>query len=985
MRESVIRTFRNLIIATSRAVNGVLDPRLSLGILAVLAALVLLTPSLPGAPIRPDLIERLRQEGKLEEFVASQRRIEDDAYERGLNMPSDRRLFGEEGRPVTAADTVQLRALVLLVDFHDNPADSINFPRSYYDSLLFSIGQNPWGSMREYFLENSDGRLDLTGAAAGWYRMPELYSFYVAGKRGLGDYPRNAQRMAEDAVRAADWDVNFSNFDNDGPDGIPDSGDDDGYIDALFIVHSGPGYEESLDTNDVHSHKWVIVLPMSVDGVWVRPYTMQAENGRTGVFCHEFGHDLGLPDLYDRDYSSRGLGGWSLMAYGVWNAFGLRPAHLDAWSKIKVGFVDPIVPSTNVEDVSFPPVEREPVIYKLWDSGTGDLEYYLVERREKTGFDDYLPGGGLLIYHVDETAMNNDRAFHYKVALEQADGQWNLESNVNVGDAADPYPGSTNNTVFGYETVPSSIGYGGVDSRVRLFNIASVDTELTADIWVQQGPRLSVSRFVVTDSIGNLDGNPDPGETVSLKLYLKNEASEAPNVMGVLVPHSSAITMGNYLAQFGTMRPNSEHWSQPSFTFTVSDTISTDPFGAWFDLTVWSGSGYLAEDSILVGVGDALGFQDDMESPAGWHHYPVRPGWNNEWHLSDRKAFEGSFSWACTKFDSTGYSPRNQAALETPVVLVGNDARLIFYHWIDSQADTTAAFDGGFVEVSSNGSVWQHLDPVGGYPCWLMQEEGLPAESTGVYSGTHAQWERAEFDLRDYVNSTIRLRFRFVSNSDSLGGEGWYVDSLTVVTSPTPVWIGSLAASEAAGCVELSWRAASELWKAPFSVWRSPGPDGAQGVYKISDEPIISDGSYEFTDCGVLTDTEYMYWVGVEGSSALIYGPVAIRVAGVGLTSPRLELTSPNPATDRLKMLVRLPQRGIDGDVWLRVFDVTGRAVRTLYNSKLVSGEEPVQLEWDMKDYSGKRVSSGVYFLRLEWPRGVLTTKVVVIMTSGRR
>ncbi len=969
--------------AARRAVGGRVCVVLCVVTLTVVSTLMTLTPCLYGVPVRPDLIEKLREEGRLEEFVASQRTIEDDAYERGLNRPSVRRIFEQEGTPVTSSETVQLHALVLLVDFNDNVADSIGFPATYYDSLLFGIGTNPWGSMREYFLENSNGRLDLSGSAFGWYRMPQSYAFYVDGKRGLGDYPLNAQRLAEDAVRAADWDVNFSNFDNDGPDGIPDSGDDDGHLDALFIVHAGPGYETSLDTNDIHSHKWVIPQTLVVDGIEVRPYTMQPENGRVGVFCHEFGHDLGLPDLYDRDYSSRGLGGWSLMAYGWWNAFGLRPGHLDAWSKLKVGFADPIVPATNLEGVSFPPIEQEPVIYKLWDSGTGDTEYFLVERREKMGFDDYLPERGLLIYHVDETVGNNDRAFHYKVALEQADGLWNLESNVNVGDAGDPFPGTTDKTVFGYETVPSSVGYGGIDSRVRVFNIAETDSEITADIWVQQGPRLSVSRFVVTDSVGNLDGNPDPGETVSLRLYLRNEASEAQDVMGVLVPHSSAITMGNYLAQFGTLGPYSERYSYPSFTFTVSDTLTADPFGAWFDLTVWSASGYLAEDSILVGVGDALGFQDDVEAPNGWHHYPVLVGWNDEWHLSDRRAFEGTLSWACTKFDSTGYSPFNEAALETPVVMVGSDARLIFYHWVEAQADSQVAFDGGFVEVSSNGSPWEPIEPLGGYPCWLFPQEGLPGGNIGVYSGISTEWQRAEFNLADYSDSAIRLRFRFVSNSDSLGGEGWFVDSVTVVTSPTPVWIGSLAATESGGCVTLSWRAASELRNAPFSVWRSPGRNGEPGVNKISEEPIVQNGSYEFRDCDVRQNTEYMYWVGVEGNSALTFGPVAIRVLGEGLSVPRLRLASPNPATDVLEMLVSLPSGGTEGDSWLRVFDVSGRAVRTLLKARAGGSGEPVRLEWDMKDYAGKRVSSGVYFLRLEWPQGVHTTKVVVLTKSG--
>ena len=238
--------------------------------------------------------------------------------------------------------------------------------------------------------------------------------------------------------------------------------------------------------------------------------------------------------------------------------------------------------------------------------------------------------------------------------------------------------------------------------------------------------------------------------------------------------------------------------------------------------------------------------------------------------------------------------------------------------------------------------------------------------------------------MEAYENSTIKLRFRFVSNCDSLGGEGWYIDSLAVVTSPTAVWISSLSATEADGCVMLSWRAAEELRRAPFSVWRSPGPDGAQEAEIINEEPVVSERTYEFRDCRVEADNEYRYWVGVEGSSGLFYGPVTIRVSGETLGAPRLELASANPATSLLKLLLRLPRRGVGGEVSLVVFDVSGRAVKTLYSSRNAGGDEPIQVEWDMKDYSGKRVSSGVYFLKLQWPRGVLTTKVVVLATSGR-
>lgn len=960
--------------------------RLCVAVLVTLAVLTCSASLSVCMPIRPDLLDRLEQEGRLKDFVEAQRTLEDDACERGLDVPALSSPFQRGTLPINGTSTLALRAVVVLVDFADNPADTVNFPPSYYERLLFSIGEHPTGSLREYFLENSNGGLDVTGTVTSWLRMPRLYSYYVAGKRGFGPYPQNAQKLAEDAVLTADWEVNFSNFDNDGPDGVPDSGDDDGYIDALFIVHAGPGYETTLDTMNIHSHKWVFFFEQNVDGVKAWPYAMQAQDGRTGVFCHEFGHVLGLTDLYDRDYSSRGLGGWSLMAFGGWNGLGMRPGHLDAWSKIRAGFMTPVVPLNNIAGVSFPPVEREPVAYKLWNSGTGDREYFLLERREKIGFDEYLPGHGLLIYHVDEDVSGNDNAFHYKVALEQADGLWHLENNANLGDDGDPYPGSLFKSVFGYETVPGSLGYRGQDSRVRVFNIAQAESLLTADIWVELGPEIRVSSFAVKDSLGNNDGNPDPGETVSLKLYLRNSGSDATDVTGVLVPRSSCITMGNSLATFGTIHPNSERWSYPPYTFMVSDTLSADPFGAWFDVNVWSSSGFFTQDSILVGVGNVFGFGDDMEHPEGWEHYSARVGWNDEWHLSTRRAFDGISSWACTRADSEAYSPRDDAALVTPVILLGNEPRLSFHHWIDARADTGGALAGGFVEISSNGSPWTRLVPDGGYPFQLKAIEDFPMADRSVFSGSKAQWEKVDFGLSSYSNSAIQLRFRFVSSHDSIVARGWYIDSLAVVTSFTPIWISSLSASESDGCVLLSWNAASELQSFPFSVWRSPGPDGMDAMCKLGSESLFATGYYSFTDCDVSSEVEYKYWVGVDGNSSLMYGPVTIRTTARGSSLPRLELVSTNPVSDFLRLRAWPPAGLSDNRISVRLFDTSGRFVRSLYDGPGVSGttgSEPVNLEWDTKDYSGKRVVSGVYFLKLEWPTGALVKKVLVLRTSG--
>ena len=425
-----------------------------------------------AVPMSPALESTLRTEGTLNTTIE----ILQEAKRKGVDAPNPNPVRFERGERVT------LQAIAILVDFDDNVGTT---PVSHYDSLLSSLATYPSGSFRDFYLENSYNNVDLIITVVGWLRMPETYAYYVDGQYGFGSYPRNAQRLAEDAVWAADPQVDFSQFDN----------DSNGVIDALFIVHAGPGAEQSGDPNDIWSHAWVTNNVPYVDSVYAYPYSTEPENGRIGVFCHEAGHAVfGLPDLYDYDYDSYGVGRWSLMAGGSWNGSpgGTSPAHLDAWCKIQAGFVTPQIPTSNQTGVIFPRVEDNQVIYKLWTSGAPGQQFFLVENRQKTGFDYYLPGSGLMIYHVDEAQSGNNYQWypghttsgHYLVAVEQADGLWELEKNINAGNAGDPYPGSSNNRALNDTTVPDSKDYNFNTTYVAVENISDSGDTMTADIRV---------------------------------------------------------------------------------------------------------------------------------------------------------------------------------------------------------------------------------------------------------------------------------------------------------------------------------------------------------------------------------------------------------------------------------------------------------------------------------------------------------------------
>jgi hypothetical protein len=210
------------------------------------------------------------------------------------------------------------------------------------------------------------------------------------------------------------------------------------------------------------------------------------------VICHEYGHVLGLPDFYDGSRYTWGIGYWGLMGYGAWGAGGNTPgspAHLCAWSKIDLGWVDPINVTGNMFDIELPPIEIEPVVYKIWRDGNPQNQYFLLENRQQIGFDTPAPGHGLLIWHFNY----NNSPWHNRVELEQADGLNELDQGNGqrpdphyyhqlLGDDGDPFPGSTNNTRFGPATNPSSNDDNGVPTGVYIDDISESGDTVTAHL-----------------------------------------------------------------------------------------------------------------------------------------------------------------------------------------------------------------------------------------------------------------------------------------------------------------------------------------------------------------------------------------------------------------------------------------------------------------------------------------------------------------------
>jgi len=442
-------------------------------IIILLALSVLSTLAMPPHPERWDALDPGERSRIADVFDAGARR--------GLDAPGisvlDR--IGRPRRDDPAEETIRIP--VILIDFADNQADANGHPPVFYARKFFSQDEIDPGSVRDWVDENSLGQVQLIGDVVGWYRMPQNYNYYVAGIYGLGNYPRNAQRMAEDAIRAADRDLDYSRYDH----------NDDGLVDAVVVLHAGPGAELNPNNrNIIWSHTWQVENVGDLDGIRFRNYVTVPEDGNIGVFGHELGHAIfGLPDLYDTRNRSTGIGTWSMMAYGSWGDQGRRPVHFDAWCKTRLGWANVVEIAFDQERV-LPEVYGENTIYRLWNPNDQGPQYFLAEYRRRVVFDASLVAEGLLVYHIDEQMQNNDNPWwpgnqgqlHNLVALEQADNRWDLERNANYGDAGDPYPGSADNRHFHINSSPGSRDYAGNPTGVAIRDIAIGEQGVSA-LW----------------------------------------------------------------------------------------------------------------------------------------------------------------------------------------------------------------------------------------------------------------------------------------------------------------------------------------------------------------------------------------------------------------------------------------------------------------------------------------------------------------------
>lgn len=355
-----------------------------------------------------------------------------------------------------AALTGRLNIPVIAVLYQDLTEP---FAVSALQQRLFGPGTADTMSFSGYWSEVSGGLLEVSGTVSPWIRTRKPARHYLpADHYGWSSFGRVVE-LRDEVLAAASARMDFRPFDNDGPDGIPDSGDDDGFVDFVALVYALPCPGDSR-AGAIWPHRaamppWETQSigangePIRIADYVVLPAVDVASCGpmQVGVLAHETGHALGLPDLYDYDGTSQGIGAWGLMGTGSHSALH-SPAHLSAWEKEQLGWVRVNAISAADTLLVMPPVQETRTVYRH-DGDDGD--YLLLENRQRRGSDRSLPGAGLLIWHVDPErgelgAWNSDER-RAALALVQADGADHLARGLRA-DAGDPFPGGSGRTAF---------------------------------------------------------------------------------------------------------------------------------------------------------------------------------------------------------------------------------------------------------------------------------------------------------------------------------------------------------------------------------------------------------------------------------------------------------------------------------------------------------------------------------------------------------
>jgi M6 family metalloprotease-like protein len=825
-----------------------------------------------------------------------------------------------------STNTLQYQFPVLVGKYLDAGTVKEDAPQELQKELF----DGPWPTitMREFYLENSYNQFDLGGTLYGWIQASKPESLYTGppGTYGMDGY---AADFVRELLGSVDSVVDFAQYDNDA----------DGFVETLFVVHSGPG-QEYYGENPGYNHIWSHSSKLSYYGdhtyfltndfntnsirVKVNHYIIQPAvnyNGSLisiGVFCHEFGHALGLPDLYDTDYSSEGIGNWGIMSGGNWNR-PESPSHFCSWSKEILGWLSPIVIKEDTDLLTVTPVEENPVVYKLWKEGNPEpytslygkvldvgKEYFLLENRQRIGSDKYLHEPGLLIWHVDNSVMDNTDEFHKLVDLEEADGLNHLDLKENRGDSGDPFPGFTGNMLFNSTSNPASYDYNDGDSKVGVSIIGQNLNDIVVNL------KVGTNRYEFTQTIfedANENGIFEMGEQISLWLEIQNNTgSTAENVNLQVSSSSMDLSFPNPTVSFGNIFSGGSANNQ-SDPFLIDISAEALENTILLEVRLLVNGEYIKSKQIdlVIGIPELLVLDADLSKGSLFHF--------KSWLDKNGRAYE-----------MIGVQDQNWQNV----------------HF--SQRDLIAVIGGDNPGALSDSVLQDSLQN------WMTENKSLLIIAPQVAS---------ELDTFDFSRNFLHIRYSGSTINDLLkGNTGDPIDigGGSIFLEPEE---RQMVAPENGGAISISFDGTNY-----GGLIRCEDEHQNKIIFSSIDLRLVKDDSPVSSEMIMLA---IFNWFGMV---------VDIADSSPVLPEDFLLLQNyPNPFNLSTSIRFYISTRNIRTE--LMIFNSLGEKIRRFKLLNITPGWN--QIEWDGKDDKGNIVSSGIYYYMLQTDNGKISRKMVLL------
>lgn len=908
-----------------------------------------IVPPAPGVQMPDAYLERTGKDKNAFRFrhawihKAEEIRRAREAYieERGFY---DRRFIAASERAqYSVAGTIEVP--VFAVEFSNRSA---TYPAGDLQTRLFDGPHSP-ETLTEFYSEMSYGDITMTGSVFGWYTLPNSDTYYEGGCNGICPSALIGE-LIHSTVSNYDASVDFGDYDNDGPDGVPNSGDDDGFVDFVAFVHAEAGAECGSSSN-IWSHRAsLLAWPQGNyttndnraggGSIIISDYVIQPAfncsqfGGGTidiGVFCHEFGHAFGLPDLYDVSNTTQGIGEWGLMGAGNWNT-PPSPAHMGAWSKAQLGWISVIDADGIDTQYSVSNVEFNRTVYRL---GIREERWRRMSACAITG--SYSMRCGLS-------------------AVEGAARNW--ISGDGYGD------GWRERLVHDFE-------YSGSGSVSLLYNY-TFDAEPSFDfayVRIEVGGTVSTIRSY-TGNLGagleNIDitGYLNGAGQTSYKISFEFESDVGwsdrdgvwPTVCGPFVVDNIAVVGGgeNHTADFEVRE---DGWyadmTDPaeSFYLTNRQPVGSDgPLNGGGGVVIW----HINEDVARTGQGGNSGGGAGLvrgvmvEQADGLDHLGTN---GNRGDGGD--PFPGS----------TNNTLFNNVTSPNSLSETGNTNN------VSAQILTSNPMNGDPMDVLMRGG-WAAPAWVSHTPNVGNNDEILAVDITGagiaagcevdiVLGGTTVMASPVQWIGKDLLRATLDLQGLAEGTYDLVlrnpGGASVTAPSSFTVNNVVPTALREFSARHTDGTVELRWVTIDDVDINGWNIYRSRT---ASGPFERLTVAPLATGARVWVDETPDASVSVVYqltWLTPEGEGLA-------GVTSIGSAHLRFVLSPnyPNPFNPTTVIPFELAKRVHTS---LRVYNLRGQVVRTLLDGVLDARTHEVT--WDGRNDNGDAVSSGVYFYKI--------------------